>query len=288
MGGGAASGTESTYATRTSRGVDAESSAVAFVPTGAAPAGCWPIIAWAHGTTGVADTCAPSVTGLFARNPMFLTSWIDNGYAVVATDYIGLGTPGVHAYLDARSEGNVVVDSVRAVRQVTPELSTRWAVVGQSQGGRAALATANIATRYTPELDFRDAVATAPPSNIENLLGLARPELPPLPLTCLTTFMSYIVAGVRAEYPEIDPSAFLTPLGIEAAAAAERLCAEDFGTAFSGTGVGHSAAIVARPPAEMRSVHVGPVVPIRAVGGDRFGFEHGMTFRRRRDGEDQR
>jgi hypothetical protein len=38
--------------------------------------------------------------------------------AVAATDYQGLGAPGVHPYLDAKTAGFNVIDSVRA-RSVT-------------------------------------------------------------------------------------------------------------------------------------------------------------------------
>ena len=34
---------------------------VVLVPSGEPPAGGWPVIAWAHGTAGVARVCAPSL-----------------------------------------------------------------------------------------------------------------------------------------------------------------------------------------------------------------------------------
>ena len=45
-----------------------------------------------------------------------LQRWIKAGYAVVRTDYDGLGTPGVHQYLVGTSEGRSVLDAVRAAR----------------------------------------------------------------------------------------------------------------------------------------------------------------------------
>ena len=71
-------------------------------------------MAWAHGTTGIADVCAPSWRGNSERDKEYLDAWLKSGFAVVATDYQGLGTPGVHPYLLWRPEGYSVLDSVRA------------------------------------------------------------------------------------------------------------------------------------------------------------------------------
>jgi dipeptidyl aminopeptidase/acylaminoacyl peptidase len=69
-------------------------SGAVFLPKGAAPAAGWPIVAWAHGTVGIADACAPSWRGRSQRDVAYLNAWLEQGYAVVATDYQGLGTPG--------------------------------------------------------------------------------------------------------------------------------------------------------------------------------------------------
>ena len=53
----------------------------------------------------------------------YLTNWLSQGYAIVATDYVGLGTPGIHAYLDGPSAAHSVIDMVRAARAVEPSLS---------------------------------------------------------------------------------------------------------------------------------------------------------------------
>ncbi len=41
-------------------GSETQATALVFTPKRAVPAKGWPIVAWAHGTTGVADQCAPS------------------------------------------------------------------------------------------------------------------------------------------------------------------------------------------------------------------------------------
>jgi pimeloyl-ACP methyl ester carboxylesterase len=134
-----------------------------FTPQGTPPAGGWPLIAWAHGTVGVADVCAPSWAGRSERDIHYLGTWLSQGYAIVATDYQGLGTPGPHPYLKTRPEAYSVLDSIRAVQGSQPDLSKKVVIVGQSQGGGAAFATAALAEAYAPEIDIRGTVATGTP-----------------------------------------------------------------------------------------------------------------------------
>ncbi|MEO8716419.1 MAG: lipase family protein [Acetobacteraceae bacterium] len=135
-----------------------------FVPKGQPPKGGWPLVAWAHGTTGIADICAPSWAARSYRDVSYLNTWLEQGYAVVATDYQGLGTPGPHPYLAVRPEAYSVLDSVRAVLRTFPDVANRIVIVGQSQGGGAAFATAGIAPTYAPELGIRGTVATGVPN----------------------------------------------------------------------------------------------------------------------------
>jgi pimeloyl-ACP methyl ester carboxylesterase len=134
-----------------------------FLPKGEAPAGGWPLIAWAHGTVGIADVCAPSWNKRSDRDTKYLNHWLSQGYAVVASDYQGLGTPGGHPYLATRPAAYSVLDSIRAVQGGGFKLSKSVVLVGQSQGGGAAFATAGEAATYAPELDIRGTVATGTP-----------------------------------------------------------------------------------------------------------------------------
>jgi pimeloyl-ACP methyl ester carboxylesterase len=135
-----------------------------FLPKGEAPAGGFPLIAWAHGTVGIADVCAPSNNKRSDRDTKYLNHWLSQGYAVVASDYQGLGTPGGHPYLATKPEAYSVLDAIRAV-QGDPafKLSKSVVLVGQSQGGGAAFATAGEAMTYAPDLDIRGTVATGTP-----------------------------------------------------------------------------------------------------------------------------
>ncbi|MDB4944894.1 MAG: lipase [Labilithrix sp.] len=126
------------------------------------------IVANNHGTTGVDDPCAITGTpfgaglaGLFGAH----------GTIGVASDYPGIGTPGVHPYLVSDVTGRAVLDSLRAAKalatwQAVPT-SGRFGVVGASQGGHATLAAAAMQAGYAPELDIRAFSVAAPASMFE-------------------------------------------------------------------------------------------------------------------------
>src|SRR3954453_11911419 len=145
-----------------STGVDGKPiavSGVVSIPKGKTPKGGWPVVTWGHGTTGIADECAPSRDT--ATNPAhpfnsyiypLLKSSLKGGYAVVPTDYEGLGRPGDHPSLIGSSEGRSMLDMVRAARRLDPKLGKRVVIAGHSQGGQAALFAARLAPSWTPEL----------------------------------------------------------------------------------------------------------------------------------------
>src|SRR6202030_1082588 len=132
------------YHTRTASGKDALASGVVLVPYGRPPKGGWPLLAWSHGTSGVARNCAPSLMKSLFYNWEGLYEYVLLGYAVVATDYAGLGTKSRHAYLDMLSNGGDVINSVPAAHAAVPNLSKRWLVVGHSQGGLSSLGVAQL------------------------------------------------------------------------------------------------------------------------------------------------
>ena len=208
---GAVSATKVTYWSTGPKDAPMTSTGVVYRPEGSPPEGGWPVISYAHGTVGVADQCAPSSSVPLERTATHLGHWLEQGYAVVTTDYVGLGTPGVHPYLDGRSAAHSVVDMVRAARAVDDDLSSAWVAMGQSQGGQATMFTASLATDYAPELDYRGAVATGVPSNIENLLPLGGPAFPALPLKGTTVYIANVLDGLRASRPDIDIDSYLTP-----------------------------------------------------------------------------
>jgi pimeloyl-ACP methyl ester carboxylesterase len=130
------------YHSRSASGEDVATSGVVLIPSDEKPpAGGWPIIAWAHEASGVARSCAPSLMRNVGHGP-FLSMYVNLGYAVVATDYTGLGTSFRNAFLDAPSNATDVIGSVSAARAALPQLGVRWIVMGEGEGSLAAVAVA--------------------------------------------------------------------------------------------------------------------------------------------------
>jgi len=160
------------YETSDKDGRPTQSTALLIAPNTPAPPGGRPVVAWAHGTTGIAEECAPSLGPHAFSSIPGLMQMLRDGWVVVATDYPGLGTSGPHAYLVGNAAGYAVLDSVRAARRV-PRVGagSRFAVWGLSQGAHAALFTGQVAGRYAPDLQLAGVVAAAPPTNLASNLG---------------------------------------------------------------------------------------------------------------------
>jgi hypothetical protein len=224
---GSASAYRILYSTTDQHNRPAVSTAAVFTPKTPAPAGGWPIVAWAHGTVGLGDDCTPSALPRTERDDEYLSHWLRQGYAVVGSDYAGLGTPGLMSYLNAVTTAHGIVDSVVAARHMDLPLSNRWAVVGQSQGGGAAVGTARWATEFSAGsgLDFRGVVATGTPAGVERLVKQAGPDMVVPDLGPIANaYAAYILAALREARPDLRLDAALTPAGRAAADKAETLC----------------------------------------------------------------
>ncbi|GGN74413.1 lipase family protein [Nocardia rhizosphaerihabitans] len=211
------------YTTTDSSGAERPASGALFLPEGDAPATGWPVIAYDHGTLGSGPGCGGQADPELAPLPVnraaedeLIARLVDQGYAVVAPDYLGLGRfdTGPHPYLEVYSEATATIDLVRAARAANPDLSRTWTAVGASQGGHAALSTAHVQQGYAPELDFRGIVAVDPASDVEKVLPLLGPAFPEIEGTAgLTGFTVSILAGLRATHPEAEVDSYLTPKG---------------------------------------------------------------------------
>lgn len=189
------------------QGMTAVSGAV-FLPEGEAPKGGWPIVAWAHGTVGVADVCAPSWAGRSERDVRYLNTWLDQGYAVVASDYQGLGVPGPHPYLNARAEAYSVLDAVRAALQLELPLANRVVIIGQSQGGGATIASAGYAPIYAPDINVVGAVATGAPYFTPKASTRSDGSTHP----GAVGYMMYSVLSAQQRDPSLNADDILAPL----------------------------------------------------------------------------
>lgn len=159
------------YVSERPDGTRAVSGGMLFLPDAPAPEGGRPIVAWEHGTLGMGDACVPSrSTTPLADIATFLPLMLQQGWIVVATDYVGLGTPGPNQYLVAESEVRDVVNSVRAVRTL-PEADAgdRYVTFGHSQGGHASIWTGHLGPDYAPELQLLGVAAAAPALNLPEI-----------------------------------------------------------------------------------------------------------------------
>ena len=160
------------YRSRTSRNTPVTVSGLVIVPNGPAPALGRPVVTWGHGTTGVATDCAPSFNVQRAIGAALgLAQLLSKGYVVVAADYPGLGSSGVHPYLDGVSAARSMIDAVRAARELPQaHAGSRYAAWGFSQGGHGALFVASIAKSYAPELTLVGSAAASAPTQLRRLL----------------------------------------------------------------------------------------------------------------------
>lgn len=166
-----------------------------------------PLLAWTHGTTGVATGCAPSLLDEpFAHLPA-LPQALAAGWAVVAPDYPGLGTAGVHGYLVGDGTARASLDAIRAARALAgiADLTGPVLVWGHSQGGHTALWTAGLAPSHAPELPLAGVAALAPASDLVALVRQAQATLAGRILS------AYLVTAYLDAYPELDRAAVVRP-----------------------------------------------------------------------------
>ena len=151
-------------------GEPTEVSGILVVPNGKPPKGGWPLVAFGHGNSGIEVNCGPSEYGNLLGNDKLLEAFRVNGYAVVMSDYEGLGTGnGIHPFLNAKTYGNNQLDAVRAARAIAPDISNTWVSFGVSLGGMAAWAAADRQPEYAPETDLAATVALVPVGDMSGL-----------------------------------------------------------------------------------------------------------------------
>ena len=198
-------------------GKEVQATSLVNTPKTPAPAKGWPIVVWAHGTTGVADQCAPSRSKLNSNIEVMIAQLLSAGYVVVAPDYEGLGEPSgneLHPFLNLKSEAYSITDAVVAARNyLGVKVSNQWMAVGHSQGGHAALGAAQYASRAS-NLVYKGTVALAPASNLPLVLTAGESAAAKetnmtnkiTALASLDTFTALITAGLRNPNPSLQYS----------------------------------------------------------------------------------
>ena len=206
------------YHSRSAAGEDVAASGVVLIPSGKEPpVRGWPIIAWAHGATGVARSCAPSLTRNIGHSP-FLSMYVNLGYAVVATDYTGLGTDFRNAFLDGPSNAMDLIASIPAARAAVPRLGARWIVMGEAEGGLAAVAVAEKENGIR-DPDYLGSIAVSGLASAREIYGHSTPASSSLTLTSLAY-------GIKTVYPRFQVADMLTEKALAFYHRIEQMCSE--------------------------------------------------------------
>jgi pimeloyl-ACP methyl ester carboxylesterase len=162
---------------RSTSGIDGsptEVSAAVAIPPGDPPKGGWPIIGFGQGTKGILYKCAASLYPMLPLQAWTMDVFVKYGYAVVASDFQGSGVKGyAHPFLNGKTYGYNVIDSVRAARRVGGELSDKWMAYGHSAGGLAVWAATELAPDYGKGLNLLGTIAMAPAADMTGMADAA-------------------------------------------------------------------------------------------------------------------
>lgn len=217
------------YASLDTNGKPTESTGLVVLPIGSGSHR--PVMTWAHGTTGLGDAACPSaqpdpvreLTVYFSIEATQsidygipgLQGFIDDGWVVCATDYQGLGTPGMHQYIVNRTNARDAVNIVHAARRLDESVGSNIGCIGWSQGGGAAAAVAELDAADYGDLNLIGTVAMSPgvgsiavASPAGPSSALAGGDAPP------DSHVVMLLAGIAAAHPELKLSDVLTPLGV--------------------------------------------------------------------------
>ncbi len=181
---------------------DVVTSAVVLVPPGPTPPGGWPVIAWAHGTSGVAQSCAPSLMkDLYYGTPV-LAAMLTGGFAVVATDYRGLGTAGPTMYGSKQAQALDVIYAMPAARAAVPQLGRRWVADGHSQGGFTTWGVAELESQLKDD-GYLGAISVAGAFQVDELMQTLNQGEGAF-------YLAYIASGIQGRFPAFRPDDLLS------------------------------------------------------------------------------
>lgn len=195
-----------------------------------------PIVAYAAGTQGLGDQCAPSrtiATGAMYESPN-IQQLLRRGYAVAMSDYEGLGTPGEHTYVVGKSAGRAVLDVVRAARNL-PDAGLpdrqQVGVIGYSEGGNGAAWAGELQPSYAPDVPLAGVAAGGVPGDLVSVSETLNGSI-------FAAFMLAAAVGFNEAYPELDLESYLNPSGQRAYARGKRLCTAEMVAAFAFQSIG--------------------------------------------------
>lgn len=165
-----------------------------------------PVVAWAHGTTGIRPECGVSHTRDPYQQTPDVAGMLAQGWVVAITDYPGLGTPGIHPYMVGRTAAHSVLDMVRAAQQIPASgAGSSFVVWGASQGGNTAFWVGQLAADYAPELTLKGVAASAPALNLREIAAYNHDK------PAGGIFMGMVFAAWDQVYAEASLQAILKP-----------------------------------------------------------------------------
>jgi alpha-beta hydrolase superfamily lysophospholipase len=209
------------YHSRDFDGRDVAVSGLVVAPPGAAGPDGRSVVVWGHGSTGLADRCAPSRVGVMDASGGLLGGLLQQGYVVAATDYQGLGTPGLERFVIGLSAGRAVLDAARAARQLDGAgAGGRVVLAGHSEGGHAVLWAGELARAYAPELQVLGVAASAPGAELAATMKAADSR----PASLTSGAMWIVVAWGDAYRLSLD---VLTPAGRKGVGRVRSTCLQE-------------------------------------------------------------
>ncbi|MBA0127154.1 hypothetical protein H0B56_16510 [Haloechinothrix sp. YIM 98757] len=193
--------------------------------------GARPLVSYAVGTHGLGPECAPSylmAKGEESEYSLFEQA-LARGWAVVVTDYEGLGTPGPHTYVAGRSLGHAQLDAARAAQNLGDANVDSDAPVGlwgYSEGGFATGWSAELAAGYAPELSTAGAAVGAAPADVGDVARLHDGG----PASGLVLAGA---VGLARAYPDAPFEEILNADGEEMAADISTMCTEELSQEYA-------------------------------------------------------
>jgi len=192
------------------------------LPRGSAPPGGWPVVSFGHGLSGLADGCAPSVTGPSAWERVVRETLVRAGFAIAVTDYQGVGTPGPGIVGTGTTDARTMADIVRAARRTAP-VSRDWESLGYSIGAQASLFAGSSIGSYAPELRHVGSIAMAPPTQWTGWMSGLRASGPSTtPVPAAVVYLSDVLARVHPDRYRVED--WFTARGMAFADRAQSVC----------------------------------------------------------------
>ncbi len=205
------------------RSTDALGAANVVSGTVIVPSAAWtgsgprPVLAYAVGTHGLAQGCAPSLQ--MARGSDYeaanIAAALRAGYAVLVSDNPGYTTGATPSYLAGRAQAQALLDLFRAATQVSGagvSASAKAAIWGYSQGGQTAAWAGELKDSYAPGLNLVGIAAGGTPADFPRTARY-------LEASTGASFLLGGVVGLAEQYPAGIPLATLANANGQAAIA---------------------------------------------------------------------